>query len=159
MVYFGVIRPAKAKHRRAPWYLWLKGVRRRTVRALIQVSPMAGKGPPHGGAGWTSKIGDFRPAQNPCIKNPSVLCLLTRGGRWARPTSIAPGARGGVHTGTPSCPTRTEHRSSCLAECGKSLKTGPPHGGAGSLSFCWFSRLLLVFLGPPAGFPALPALF
>ncbi len=35
----------------------------------------------------------------------------------------------------------------------------PPWSGQGPLVFCIFSRLLVVFLGIPAGFPTLPALF
>ena len=42
---------------------------------------------------------------------------------------------------------------------GKGFDTGPPQTGAGSFSFCEFSRLLLVFLGLPAGCPTFPALF
>ncbi len=41
---------------------------------------------------------------------------------------------------------------------GKGLVTCPPQVGAGSLSFCWFSRSWVVFLGLPAGFPTFPAL-
>ncbi len=36
---------------------------------------------------------------------------------------------------------------------------GPPKAGAGSLSFLWFSQLLVVLLAFPADFLALPALF
>ncbi len=42
---------------------------------------------------------------------------------------------------------------------GKGFYAGPPQVGAGPLSFCRFSWFLLVFLGLPAGFPTLPALF
>jgi hypothetical protein len=41
---------------------------------------------------------------------------------------------------------------------GKSFDTGPPEVGAGSLTFCRFSRLLIVFLGLPASFPNPPAI-
>jgi hypothetical protein len=42
---------------------------------------------------------------------------------------------------------------------GEGFDTETPLGRAGSLSFCRFSGFLVVFLGLPAGFPTLPALF
>ncbi len=48
-----------------------------------------------------------------------------------------------------------------IASCfyGKAFDTVPPQVGAGSLSFCRFSRFWDVFLGLPGGVPTLPALF
>ncbi len=49
-------------------------------------------------------------------------------------------------------------RGSSRCHCGKGFDTGPPQVGAGFLSLCGFSLVLVVFLGLPAGFPTLPAL-
>ncbi len=42
---------------------------------------------------------------------------------------------------------------------GKGFDTDPPQVGAGTPSVCCFSRVLVVFLGLPAGFPTFPSLF
>jgi hypothetical protein len=69
------------------------------------------------------------------------------------PGSVGPVSQGGEGVSR----TCSHDGTSCTA--GACFDTGPPQVAAGPLSFCRFSQFVVGFLGLPAGFPALPALF